>query len=216
MRVIPREVQAFATKSTPIREMRSALTLSVLQREALVGSILGDGCLVANSWKKNYRLKMDHCDFQRRYLLWKYEIFKNFTLSPPRKREQTNAWSFRTISHPVLTQYRNLFYPNGKKVVPESINELLTAPISIAVWYMDDGALNWRKDALLLNTQSFTYEENERLRQCLKDNFGIEVTIMRNKKYWVLYIRKQYAPVFMRLVKRHVTDLMSEKLLVTP
>ena|SRR3989338_2061078 len=216
MRVIPREVQAFATNSTPIREMRSALTLSVLQREVLVGSILGDGCLVANSWKKNYRLKMEQCEAQRRYLFRKYALFKNFTLSSPHNRIETQAWSFRTISHPQFTNYHELFYRYGKKVVPASIGELLIAPISIAVWYMDDGMLNSRKDSVLLNTQSFSYKENEMLKQCLKRNFGIEATIVRNKKYWMLYIRKQYAPVFMRLVKRHVTDLMSEKLLVTP
>lgn len=216
MRVIPREAQVFATNSTFIREMRSALDLSVLQREVLIGSLLGDGCLVANSWKKHYRLKMEQCEIQKKYLFWKYALFKNFTLSSPRNRVQTNSWSFRTISHPQFTDYHKLFYRNGKKVVPASIGKLLVAPISIAIWYMDDGMLNSRKDSLLLNTQSFSYEENETLKQYLKHNFGIETTIVRNRKYWMLYIRKRYAPIFMRLVNRYVTNLMSEKILVTP
>src|SRR3989338_19163 len=216
MRVIPREVQGFATNSASIRTMRSALTLSALQREVLVGSLLGDGCLAANSWKKHYRLKMEQCEVQRRYLFWKYALFKNFTLSPPYNRRETESWSFRTISHPQFTEYHELFYPNGKKVLPASIGRILTAPISIAVWYMDDGMLNSRRDSMLLNTQSFSYKENEVLRKCLKHTFGIEATIVRNRKYWMLYIRKQYAPAFMRLVERFVTDLMRKKVLVTP
>ena len=92
----------------------------------------------------------------------------------------------------------------------------LLTPLGMAIWYMDDGMLNSRKDSMLLNTQSFSYKENEVLKQCLKQNFGIETTIVRNRKYWMLYIRKRYAPIFMRLVERFVANLMSEKILVTP
>jgi len=32
-----------------------------------------------------------------------------------------------------------LFYPQGKKRIPDLLAELLAEPLALAVWYMDDG-----------------------------------------------------------------------------
>lgn len=215
MKAIPREVQVCATNSQAIRSLRLSLTLSQLQQNMLIGSLLGDGCLVANSWKKHYRLMMVQSHAQKAYIDWKYKQFEEFTLKKPVYKAITNSWSFRTISHPELTKWREIFYPFGKKIIPENINDLLRDPISIAIWYMDDGSLSSRKDTFILNTQSFTFEDNVKLQKCLLQNFGIVTTVNRDKIYYRLYINKISAKHFESLVKRHVTMLMSYKLLVT-
>jgi len=216
MKAIPREAQVTATNSKAIRILRESLTLSRTQREVVIGSLLGDGCLVANSWGKNYRLKMQQCDKQKEYLFWKYKILKEFVLSPPTYQKHTKSWQFRTISHPEFTKLRNEFYPDGRKVIPDAINDVLKSPLSIAIWYMDDGALHTRKDTFILNTQSFSREDNGKLQKCLKDNFNISANLNRDKVYWRIYVQKNSAKHFENMVKEHIAALMSEKLLVAP
>lgn len=216
MKAIPREAQIIATNSTAIRELRLSLSLNALQKQVLVGTLLGDGCLVANSWKKNYRFKAQQCDKQKSYLFWKYDIFKEFTLSPPQYQKLTKSWGFRTMSHPELTAYRKIFYPQGQKIVPKEIEILLTHPLSLAIWYMDDGALSTRKDAFILNTQSFSYDDNIKLQECIKKNFQVKCTLNRDKVYWRLYIHKESAKHFLELIQKYVTALMNEKLPVAP
>ena len=213
MKVIPREAQLVATNSTAIRKLRTSLSLNQTQRFVLIGSLLGDGCLVPNSWKKHYRLFITQSEKQRDYLNWKYKIFENFVLSKPKYHEKTKSCRFRTISHLGFTEYRKIFYPFDKKIVPEEIEKLLIHPISLAVWYMDDGSLHTRKNTFVLNTQSFSFEENEKLQKCLLKNFGIESSINRDKKYWRLYIKQKSAKRFNVLIKEYVATLMNYKLL---
>jgi len=111
----------------------------------LIGTLLGDGSLVANAHGKNYRLQIEHQKKQKSYLEWKYRVFERWCLSPPKFRVKTNSWYFRTISHPIFTEYRSLFYQAfyqaKKKIIPKEIETLLTNPVSLAVWYMDDGGV---------------------------------------------------------------------------
>lgn len=213
MKAIPREAHSPATNSASIRKMRESIYLSSLQKNILIGSLLGDGCLVANSWKKGYRLKIEHSLKQKNYLWWKYNFFENFVLSEPKFQKRNNSFSFRTITHPDFTLFRRTFYEDGVKIIPENINEILVDPLAIAIWYMDDGMLNTRKDTFLLNTQSFSKKDNLKLQKCLKENFDVEATLVRNKSYWMLYIKKSSALAFWKLVKNHATEIMSEKCL---
>lgn len=216
MKVIPREAQGVVTNSHAIRQLRSTLALTNYQREVLVGTLLGDGSLVPNSWKRNYRLQAEQSDEQKDYLFWKYQIFQEFTLSSPQFRERTNAWRFRTISHPELTEYAHLFYTAGRKVVPLVISRLLKSPMSLAIWYLDDGALSSRKDTFILNSQSFSREENLLLQRCLLENFDISVTLNRDRHYWRLYVSKRSAKHFDDLVRPYVVSPMRYKLPVAP
>jgi len=103
------------TNSTPIRNLRKSLRLSQKQEFILIGTLLGDGSLLPNSWGKNYRLSVRQGALQKEYLFWKYNIFKNWTLSPPKYYAKTNSWNFRTISHSAFTDFAHKFYRNRKK-----------------------------------------------------------------------------------------------------
>ena len=214
--VIPREAQGNITNSSALRELREKISLNATQMKALIGTLLGDGSLIPNSWKKNYRLSVQQCDEQKNYLIWKYEIFKEFVITSPAYQEKTNSWRFRTLSHKEFGVFRDLFYPNGHKKVPNNINELLNDPLSLAIWYMDDGSLNSRKDSFILNTQSFSRDDNIKHQNCLRKNFGVNVTINRDRKYWRLYVSKKSARHFQNLIKDYVIADMNRKLLVAP
>ena len=70
----------------------------------------------------------------------------------------------------------------------QKIGELLTA-----LGFMDDGGFLARnqKRYYVFNTQSWIFEDQERLVQALKDNFEILATIQKDRSNYVLYIRRQ-------------------------
>lgn len=185
METIPRELPSPNTNSAFHRELRRILSLDDIQVKVLLGSLMGDGCLVENSSKSNYRYQTEHCDKQRDYVHWKYKIFKNFVLTPPKFHEKTKSWKFRTISHAQLKYYHALFYLNGKKILPNDIS-FLKDPLTAAVWFMDDGGKS--AGGSLLNTQNFTDDENLRLLDFFRKEFKIPVTLQRNYWGYRLYI----------------------------
>lgn len=193
--------------------MRKSIQLTEQQYTFLIGTMLGDGSLVEIRSKNNLRLKIQHGDKQSDYVFWKYEMMKSLVLSPPVFEQRTNSWQFRTISHPSLTKLGDLFYKDRKKIVPPSINQLLTEPMSLAVWFMDDGSKN-RNDGLILNTQCFTKHETELLRECLKKNFGIEhISLQADKNGWRLYIQKASTTLMTNIMRPFILPSMMYKMI---
>ncbi|MEW6610937.1 MAG: LAGLIDADG endonuclease [Patescibacteria group bacterium] len=210
--VIPREVKKVVTNSHYIRQLRSSLSLSDYQKEVVVGTILGDGSLLANAWGKHYRLQISHSADQKELVEWKHKVFRNFTLQEPSYETSHQAWKFKTISHPQFTEYHHVFYRGGKKVVPPNITEILT-PVGLTVWFMDDGALGTRGEGYILNTQSFNLDDQIKLKECLVDKFGIRyVTFHKDRRWLRLYIGKYSIRQFASLVEDQCLPSMRYKL----
>ncbi len=214
--VIPREARRI-TYSSEIRKLKTK-NLSTRQISFIEGSLLGDGSLVS-SWAKengNYRFMVSHSIKQQEYIEWKYEQLKPFVLTPPRLYKPTQALSFRTISHPEMTDMRKMFYKNGTKILPENIEEIISNPFSLAVWFMDDGNVVMRNGKLMgyhLNTQSFSYAENEQLRYLFEKLYDICPAIERNKSSYRLGIwRKASRAIFHSLIKDYILPSMKYKL----
>ena len=177
----------------------------------MIGTILGDGCLTPNAYGKNYRLQIEQTAKEKKYVWWKYQVFEKWALSPPKFQKRTNSWKFRTISHPVFTRFYKTFYQKRKKVIPKNVDKLLTSQISLAVWFMDDGALGPKRQGITLNTQNFTKEENERLRKCLAKRFCLKTSLHKDKKYWRIYIFPVSIPRFVKLIRKMVLSEFNYK-----
>src|SRR3989338_1557330 len=134
MQVIPREARKI-TYSTEIRNLIKRLSLSDYQRAVLIGNILGDGHLEPNWSKTNYKLKINHQLKHKGYVMWEYQVFKDWILTEPKLDKWNNSFQFRTISHREITELRNKFYKDGKKIIPGDINLYLRNPITLAVWF---------------------------------------------------------------------------------
>ena len=191
--------------------MRKTVHLTDYQRAILVGTLLGDGSLIETSSKNNLRLQITHCAAQKSFVFWKYEAFKSLVLTLPKYQKQNDAWRFRTISHPELTEIGKLFYQNRQKIVPKDIASLLS-PIGLAVWFMDDGAYH-RSGGYLINTQCFTIAECDILRDVLRKKFNIE-NITRHKDHngWRLYIQVSSAKKFREIVEPFMLKDMMYKI----
>ena len=114
---------------------------------------------------------------QREYVDWKFKMLAELVRTPP--RESGKCYYFRTVTHPEFSLYREHFYFGSRKTVPlELLNEQFSE-LSLAVWLMDDGAVDRKQ--VRLNTQSFSLNENEALASLLRAKFGIEARLNRDK-----------------------------------
>ena len=205
-----------ATNSKLVRELRKKLSLTSIQRTVLIGSILGDGCLLGGDiGRVNYRLQIAHSVKQKDYLYWKYKVFHGWTLSTPHYVRSNNSWRFRTMSHPELTAFQTLFYQDRKKIIPRNISELLTDPLALAIWFMDDGA-KMKNHGIILNTQSFSIRENALLQNTLLENFNIPSTTHKDKNKVRLYIGYRFIDEFIRIVNPFILPSLKYKLPIAP
>lgn len=190
-----------------------SVPLTDVQRAMVIGTVLGDGSLIRTVTGNNLRLQIDHCHAQRGYVHWKYALLAPLVLTPPAFREKTRSWRFRTISHPDFTAIGRLFYRSRRRIIPDTIGSVLTEPMSLAVWFMDDGAKH-RHDGLVLNTQCFTACDVDRLRTCLAENFDIfHVSRQADKNGWRLYIQKRSVGRFTDIVRPFIQPDLAYKMI---
>lgn len=118
------------------------------QEAVLLGTMLGDGRLCRGKSHHNAQLKLGHGPAQLDYMLWKKEQLSSFfteSVQPYKyiTKEGYATYEIRSRSHPILTKYLELFYPDGVKRVSEQLLNLIDGhalqAVIMAVWYMDDG-----------------------------------------------------------------------------
>lgn len=192
------------------------------QIDILIGLMLGDGCLEKNG--RNVRLRMEYSSKQKAYVSWLYEKFKNISGKEPRsvlgRHSKANKFyekcRFYTFSLECLNDYRELFYQGGRKCIPENIMDILISPLTLAIWFMDDGHKRSDCNALRISTDSFHYEEQMRLVECLEKNFCLKSRLHKKAQAWNIYIPKSDAYKFCDLVAPHIVHSMKYKINLTP
>ena len=201
--------------SKKIESYKKKLKLSKLQREIIIGKLLGDGCLEARRNGETYRLKVEHSVKQREYVNWLYELFKDWVLTSPKEKlsRSKHNYGFQTVSHSSLRFYGQQFYgQDGVKKVPIQIRKWLT-PRALAIWFMDDGsAKDKKRKAQIINTQGFTVKDLRILQSALEDNYGIDTLLKKERDRKVIYIRAESLQRFVDLIKPYVIPSMRYKL----
>ena len=111
---------------------RKDIQLTNIQKETLIGSLLGDGSLAKRINNRNTRLQIRMSKAHEKELWHLYSIFHNLVQTAPKlsitinskNMKEYEVLSFMTLSYPCLNEYRELFYCNNVKIVPENIQEL--------------------------------------------------------------------------------------------
>jgi len=204
--------------STEVKEIKyrskykKEYKLNLVQKEALIGIILGDGFLERNKPTYNTRLRIEQSfPSKKDYLESLYELLRPLTVmkpkiltrtrisSPPlgdnsnrnnKKRGSettTQSMYFRTLAFPCLNYYYELFYNNNKKVVPNNLDELLTVR-GLAYLIMDDGGKSVYNQTII-HTRSFSKKEVIYIQSVLYKNFELRTRIEEKiKNQWIIYI----------------------------
>lgn len=182
-------------KYTLLEDYKKGLILSSLQKEVLVGLLLGDGHLELSLNRKSARLKVEYCVRNSDYVEFLYKIFKNLVKMKPRTRiRKSFGKNFTRIGFSTLflldfLSFRDLFYRGKTKIVPSNISKLLT-DIGLAVWFMDDGSYKSRQcRGKLICTHHFANEEISLLCNALKEKFALDTIPRKQVDGTEIYIR---------------------------
>ena len=192
--------------------------ISEIEENIIIGSLLGDGTISLYGRSKNAYYREHGSVKQLNYRLWKYEKLKNLDF-----KINTNYKYPKISSHCNIyfTTLYNKFYINKIKTITEENIKLLTHPIGLACFYMDDGTLVIdsvkRKDnsfyifpRISLYTLSFSEDENIILKDHLEKTFGIKTKIKYRKdgKKTILEINKKEDIMnFIDIVKPYVSEI---------
>jgi len=201
-----------------IKEIKKKLKLNKKQKEIIMGSLLGDGHLETQNYGKTYRLKIEQSFSHKDYVDWLYSNLKDLILTPPKKKIKESFgkrivnYSFSTLSLVNFRFFACQFYKNNKKEIPKLIKKWLT-PLSMAVWFMDDGQIKSKKHrALLINTQCFSKKELFQLQKALKEKFNVITTLKKEPTGWRLYFVSETVDIFIKLIYPHIISSMRYKL----
>ena len=196
------------------------MKLTKRQTEVLVGTVLGDGFL-QKTGTKNARLRLEHSDKQKDYLLWKgTQMSRLFQGKPsylsrvhPKSGETYFYARWQSNASPEVGVWQRYFYPKGKKTIPADIGKYLT-PLAFAVWYMDDGYLSEDKSSFIY-LGKISMIEADVLQNAINKNFSIEAKVYDKKqKGFALYFPVEETRKLHILLKSFIHPSMQYK--ITP
>jgi recombination protein RecA len=193
--------------------------LSSFQEEIIRGSLLGDGNLSPThhgDTSLGVRFRLGHSIKQRGYLLWKKSLFENIggTIY-----EDHKAIKYDMSPLPELYTMRQDMYRSGERgkyLTPDYLTKL--TPLSLAIWYQDDGSLSVRNKAgtkgrVVFCVQALAPSSREALRALLKSRYDIDVrlhTVSGKARYT---FDQANSDKFLALIKYYVHPSMGYKLL---
>ena len=118
-------------------------------RNLLIALLLGDGTI-----SNNYVFKIAHSAKQKEYLEWKIKQLKEAGIRNNGIKSYIKSCGYASKELVYYTQLntipfikvlRRVFYKNKKNIGNKKLLNRLDAK-GIAIWYMDDGHINIRKD----------------------------------------------------------------------
>jgi len=200
------------------KDKKIMIHLSLLQKQILYGLILGDGYL-QKTGKKNARLRLEHGQKQKEYLLWKVEVFKLLFQGKakyierihPISKNKYGYWRHQSQSTPYLGHLQKIFYPNGKKEIPKDLEKYLSLK-TLAVWYMDDGYFSKRDRSSYLYLGKVTKQEAIITSRVITKLFNLSNAILdKKRKGYVIYFSPRSVKRLKELLKNYILPQFNYK-----
>ena len=194
------------------------------QRAILAGTILGDG-YVQKTGEKNSRLRFEHGEKQKEYVLWKGKQFpKLFNGAPkqvvrvhPQTKKTYTYWRWQSNSTPELGRWHAKFYPEGKKRIPEDLVKMIQDPLALAVWYMDDGYYSQVQKHSFLYLGRVSRREADIAGRAIYTNFGLSPRVYDKKnKGFALFFPVEETKKLHALIRSDMLPIFKDKLSLTP
>lgn len=213
-----------------INRKNTEVPLNQRQKEILYGSLMGDAGRMSNS-----SAKFKQCSEQKDYLLWKYKEFESVASKNSLKESSEYDsrydkfrfyWAFYTHANTDVENILKEFYIDDVKIVTVDILENLT-PLSIAVWYMDDGTTDFGMRNVLkyehndlpsfkFCTQSFTKEECEMIVNWFKNKYNISSCVgekmSKGGMKYMIIIDKESNSDFLSIIEPYIIPFFRYKI----
>ena len=202
-------------------EERKLIIVPSTLQDILIGILLVDGHIAQRSVTGNSRFHYGQSSIHKEYFIHVYSLFHpiffvtGYTYSVDSRLDKRSGkyhevLSFVTMQLPCFNYFRNLFYINGVKTIPNNIYELLN-PAGLAFWIMDDGSR--QNDGVHLSVYAFSTECVDKLMFTLQDKFSLKCTIHYNRDNKPrIYIFKESMPTLIKLVHPYFHPSMLYKI----
>ena len=194
----------------------------------IFGSLLGDGSLKIHKGYTNARFSFRHSIVQKNYFLWKANQLKEISAAKYVFQQKADGFSknekmrYQSCALPELTELYQITHKQHKFVVKRRWLNIMT-PLSLAVWWCDDGSIvgNARKGVLC--TDGFDELFVKRLAKYLEVNWNLKTHVgavsrsreSKKEKYYRLWFSTEELKKFLRIILPYVpVEEMLQKTLI--
>jgi recombination protein RecA len=197
--------------------------LSPFQWEVILGTLMGDGAISPTTSGHAARLRWGHGVRQTAYCDWKASLFANIGTCRSTNAKESVFYDLSPL--PELAELRRAVYFEGRKIFSHDYLKRLT-PLSLALWYMDDGSFTVRAKGLQERTregsgrteicvEAMEEATRHRLVAHLDDTWGIKANLIAKgaRKVAVLNFPKDETRKLQELIAPYVHPSMDYKLL---
>ena len=164
---------------------------NTIQEQIILGSIIGDGCLFRSGKgeKCNYRLNVAHSLKQKQYMEFKYNSIKDMINSKlfikkqfhNKAKKEYTCISFQSVACPYYTELYNIWYKEGKKIIPKEISQL--DELGLAIKFFDDGYKE--HNGLAISMCDYDEESINNFMKILYKKFNISTNLHSNKNIYI-------------------------------
>lgn len=203
-----------------LREYKRLLPeLTPLVKSRLIGLMLGDASLKWNSTLSGASLQFEWGDINKEYAFYIWHLLYPYCLGYPRRQTRINrrgnkvvTWCFQTITHSEFLFLHDIFISEGKKCVQLDRLRTWFNPVSMALWYMDDGGRqDYRGNGLQFHTQGFKVKEVQDLCTLLRA-LGLDCWVKYNKGKPIIAVSGHSYDKFIQLRGPYIHKSMWRKL----
>jgi len=163
------------------------------QKGAIIGTLLGDSWISNRGEFGCQHVTKDLIDLKATIISnISPEIRIYFSTRKPRtsikknmsKIQSKTSYVLQTNKHPYFKKLRNILYIDNQKQISMKVLNKLT-PFGIALWFMDDGYLDYKKSSntrnLRLCTDNFDITSHKNMIRYFNDVWGIQAKIYYHK-----------------------------------
>lgn len=195
------------------------MSLSDQTKAIILGSLLGDGSLKINERYQNARFSFRHSVHQADYFHWKVRALQEIA-------SESNVWvqkndggygqsdklRFQSRALPALTELYRLTHKQKRLVIRRKWLNMMT-PLSLAIWWFDDGSIITNGRRGVLCTDGFDRGSVKILVQYLDTVWKIKTSLGavgrkrdgKQEEYWRLWIRSSQELVkFLHIIVPYV------------
>ena len=204
-------------KPTDVQRRKASEPLTETQKQLVLGTLLGDGCMSMGAISPRYRCSQGAK--QTEYVLHKARILEEYINTPPAIFPNggfgEELCAFVTLSSQAFEFTRSLCYQQMgnsyvKTITQEWVDQLTWE--AVAWWYQDDGSLH--KGSVVISTHGFPKEQVDMLTQWFVNQGLDAITSPVNKNgktYYTIRFRKEGGVKLLEHIRPYMSPGMAYK-----
>jgi hypothetical protein len=189
------------------------ITLSEIQKQLLIGGIIGDMCIFKDKAGVYHRMNLAHSMKQKAYLLFKANLLGDLFYQPTerswmdsRTKNEYHEIRIQSRTHKLFSDLYAKWYRDGKKVIHDDVWQL--NELGLAIIYFDDGYRS--SSGFSIAMDDYSAGDIRKLAQVLREKFNLACTVPDLNRS--VYIKAESGRLFRDMISPFLTSGMEYKL----